>query len=378
MVTSTSETYIAYLKSIIDDSLGGNNNGVINPGEDINLPLWVKNYGDSTGINITGVLQINDIYTTITDSVKSFGDIPRGDSAFTGEDGYDFSVATNCPDGHDIDFDLVCKDTNDSTWVSHFNLPVRAAELIFQEATVSGGNGNSTFEPGETVTVVVTVKNQGSVAIDSVNALLRCLSSYTGMIDSIGSFSHIGPDSSADNSSDPFVVYSDSNAPPGTVVDFQMIVSSGYYIDTIPFSLTLGKKDYYIWNPDQTPASGENIYSILTNLGYNGDYDTNLVPDLSPYDAIFVCVGVFPNNYVIEENSPEAIALSDFTTNGGKFYLEGGDVWYFDPLGNGYDFCALFGINASDDGSGDLSPIVGLTGTFTTVLIISIQQAVVF
>lgn len=365
MISYTSGPYIVYLKSSIDDSLGGNNDGVINPGEGITLPLWVKNYGDSTGINITGVLQVNDIYTTITDSVKSFGDIPGGDSAFTGVDGYDFSVATNCPDGHDINFDLVCKDTNDSTWISHFNLTVRAAELIFQEATISGGNGNSTFEPGETVTVVVTVKNQGSVAIDSVNAILRCFSSYVGLIDSIGSFSHIGSDSSANNSFDPFVVYSDSNTPPGTFVDFQMIVSSGYYIDTIPFSLAVGKKDYYIWNPDQTPASGENMHSILSNLGYNGDYGTNLVPDLSPYDVVFVCVGVFPNNYIIDDSSSEATALTDFTNNGGRFYLEGGDVWYFDPLGSGYDFGPLFGINASDDGDSNLGPVVGQTGTFT-------------
>ena len=366
MITDVSATYIAYLRSNIDDSLSGNNDGIINPGEDINLPLWVKNYGDSTGIDIIAVLQTSDGYAAITDSLKSFGDILAGDSAFTGNDGYNFTVAGDCPDEHDIDFDLVCRDTNDSVWVSHFHQSVHAAKLIFQEIEISGGNGNSTFEPGETITVVVTIKNQGSASIDSVAAILGSLSSYIGIIDSVGSFNHIAPDSSAKNDIDPFVVYSDSNTPQGTVVDFQMVVSSDYYFDTIPFSLAVGKKDYYIWNPDQTPTSGENMDSILIALGYSGDYDTNLASDLSPYDAIFVCVGVFPNNYVIEETSSEAIALSDFTTNGGKFYLEGADVWYFDPLGNGYDFAPLFGINASDDGSGDLSPIVGLTGTFTT------------
>jgi hypothetical protein len=45
-------------------------------------------------------------------------------------------------------------------------------------------------------------------------------------------------------------------------------------------------------------------------------------------------------------------------------YLEGGDVWYFDPP-TGYDFCGLFGINASADGTSDMGPVVGELNTFT-------------
>jgi hypothetical protein len=365
IVTDISSVYIAYLKSIIDDSLGGNNDGMVNPGEDINLPLWVKNYGYNSGIGVTAVIHTSDGYTTITDSSKTFGDILAEDSAFTGNDGYNFTIVGDCPDEHDIAFDLVCRDIYDSVWVSHFHQSVHAAELIFQEIEISGGNGNSTFEPGETVTVIVTIRNQGSASIDSITAFLGSYSPYVGIIDSIGFFNFLAPDSSTNNGENPFTVYSDSNTPPGTVVDLHMRLSSGYYLDTIQFSLPVGKKDYYLWNPDPTPASGENMDSILTILGYSGDYGTDLISDLSPFDAIFVCVGVFPNNYVIVDDSPEAITLSDFTSNGGKIYLEGGDVWYFDPLGNGYDFCTLFGIDASDDGSGDISPIAGVTGTFT-------------
>ncbi|HEC79117.1 MAG TPA: T9SS type A sorting domain-containing protein [candidate division WOR-3 bacterium] len=78
-------------------------------------------------------------------------------------------------------------------------------------------------------------------------------------------------------------------------------------------------------------------------------------------------VGIYSNNYIISSGSPEAAALADYLQNqGGRMYLEGGDVWYYDPLySGGYDFGPLFGINATADGSGDCGPVAGQTGTFT-------------
>jgi hypothetical protein len=127
------------------------------------------------------------------------------------------------------------------------------------------------------------------------------------------------------------------------------------------------EEHYYIWNPDPTPTPGENMHTILTNLGYSGDYGTTLAPDLTQYQAVFVCVGIYSNNYVIDASSSEAAKLADFLENhSGRMYLEGGDVWYYDPpyLG-GYDFGPLFGINADSGGSGDLEPVVGENGVFT-------------
>lgn len=46
-------------------------------------------------------------------------------------------------------------------------------------------------------------------------------------------------------------------------------------------------------------------------------------------------------------------------------YLEGGDVWYYDVMLGGYDFCPLFGINAVADGSNNMGPVVGQASTFT-------------
>ena len=101
-------------------------------------------------------------------------------------------------------------------------------------------------------------------------------------------------------------------------------------------------------------------------MGYRGDYGTTLAADLSQYCAVLVCVGIYNDNYVIADNSPEAAALVNFVTGGGRMYLEGGDVWYWDPpYNNGYDFGPLFGINASNDGDADIATVQGQSGTFT-------------
>jgi hypothetical protein len=122
-----------------------------------------------------------------------------------------------------------------------------------------------------------------------------------------------------------------------------------------------------IWNVDPTAAPGMAMDSILTGLGYTGNYSTSLLTetDLDMYRALFVCVGIFPSNYVITSSSPEAAALVDYLAAGGNMYLEGGDVWYYDPLGSGYNFCPLFGINATTDGTSDGGPFEGQTSTFT-------------
>jgi hypothetical protein len=365
MLTFAPGCYVGYLKSAVDDTLGGNGDGVVNPDEQINLPLWVRNFGDSTAVAVSGTLHSDDGYVTITDSIRPFGTILGGDSAFTGNDGYDFTVAPNAPDGHVVDFILTCQDINDSVWISYFNTIVHAAQLVFQQAVISGGNGNSNVDPNETVTVAITLKNDGSAGIDSVTAHLHSLSPYVSILDSSGMYDHFSPGSSATNNADPFMVYSEANTPPGTTAGFLLILNSGYYYDTLEFSLCIGQEHYYIWNPDATPAPGENMHALLSGLGYSGDIGTTLTADLNLYQSVWVCAGVYPNNYIIANGSPEAAALVDYAQNGGCVYLEGGDVWYYDPMGGGYDFGPLFGINATADGGSDMGPVVGQTSTFT-------------
>ena len=358
--------YVIYLNSYINDSINGNNDGKINPTEEIELPLSVVNLGQSTAVNITGILRSNDGYIVITDSVKDFGDILSGDTAFTGPDGYNFTVPHSTPNQHYIDFTLTCQNINDSVWISQFSEVIYSPEFTFESAVISGGNGNNILEPAETVDVVITIQNRGDAAADSVSAVLRTNSYEVVITDSTAVFGHISTDSTQSNSSDPFVIWVDPFVPIGTVIEFNLSVVSNYYNARFYFSLIVGQKNYFVWNLDPTPTPGENIDSILKALNYEGDYGTTLPSHLNLYQALFVCLGVYSNRHVITQGSAEAIVITDYLNNGGRVYLEGSSAWFIDPhYFNGHNFGTLFGINSTSWSLADLGPLAGQTGTFT-------------
>jgi hypothetical protein len=64
-----------------DDSTGGNNNGIIEPGEAIDIYVHIQNSGNTTANDVTATLQTNDPDATIIDSTASFGTITAGQTA---------------------------------------------------------------------------------------------------------------------------------------------------------------------------------------------------------------------------------------------------------------------------------------------------------
>ncbi|MEO0160770.1 MAG: T9SS type A sorting domain-containing protein [candidate division WOR-3 bacterium] len=240
--------------------------------------------------------------------------------------------------------------------------------LTFIKAKVydSGGNNNGRLDPGEIANITALLKNIGGANFTNLNSTLSTSSPYITVTDNSGYFGTILIDSTKENISDPYVVQVSPSTPQGHIAQFRLIATQGSFVDTFFFNLVVGTYDYLVWNPDPTPGSGQTIHNLLTSLGYAGLYSTTLpTTELSFYRAILVCVGIYPNNYIIGASSPEATALVNYVNSGGRLYLEGGDVWYYDPLTGGYNFCPLFGINATEDGTDDLGPIQGQPGTFT-------------
>ncbi len=364
LVTTSSGPYIA-LGSIIINDAGGN--GQVNPGETVDLGIWAKNIGVETAYNVYGILSESDPYVTLTTDSSWYGNIPADDSSLS-DPYYTFSVANNCPNNYAISFTLEFHDINDSIWTSNPSITVYAPVLTYQDVSVvNDNNGNGILDPGEDADLIVTIENEGGATAENITSTLITSSSYITINDASGNFGTIDPGNTGTNSSDPYNVTADISTPTGTVIDYQVEVVSGVYTDTLEFSLVIGKKHYYIWNPDPTSTPGQNMHTILTNLGYSGDYGTGLAADLGLYQAVLVCVGIYSDNYVIDAGSAEALALVDFLENqDGLMYLEGGDVWYYDPpYQGGYDFGPLFGIDAISDGTGDLGPVVGESGIFT-------------
>jgi hypothetical protein len=116
----------------------------------------------------------------------------------------------------------------------------------------------------------------------------------------------------------------------------------------------------FIFEPDPTPLSGDDIADGLDALGMTYDTSTELPENCNLYRSIFVCLGIFSNNHQL--TADEGQALAQFLDNGGQLYMEGGDTWFYDPVTAVHPY---FNINGLSDGSGDAGPIEGAVGTFT-------------
>lgn len=197
----------------------------------------------------------------------------------------------------------------------------------------TGGNNNGHLDPGETVDLTSILKNIGGVDFTDLATTIECPSDpYITITDNSGYFGFLAIDSTKENTGDPYVVTASSSTPQGHNAQFRLIATDGSFTDTFDFNLVVGTYNYLVWNPDPTPSSGQRIDSILTSIGFTGSYSINLpITELDMYQAIFVCVGIYSNNYIIGASSSEASALVDYLNNGGHMYLEGGDVWFYDP-----------------------------------------------
>jgi len=251
--------------------------------------------------------------------------------------------------------------------------PVSGPLLLMQSYEIDdgSGNGNGRVDPGESPYLLVTLSNLGADTAYEVAGILRGGDSWVSVVDSIGDFGDIPPLGELTNTSDPFVVAADSSTPGHHSVQLSLFVSAQEYEDTFMIQFTVGTGgDYLVWDPDPNHSSGPLIKQTLDSLRYDGVYTTSLLDyleELADFKAVFVCAGIYNTTAVISDGSAEAESLASYLVNrGGNLYLEGGDIWYWDPRHRGgYDFGPLFGINALSDGSSDLSTLLGEDETFT-------------
>jgi hypothetical protein len=366
--------YVTYLRSVIDDSLGGNNDHIINPGETVNLPTWVKNWGSVTANSVSGVIRLTDPWVTILDSVKSFGTILAHDSAFTGRNGFRFQVAPACTNGHIIRFTLVCRDASDSVWNSYIVLRVGAPRLDYAGLSVvdtaAGGNRNGWLDPQESADLIVALRNTGFGNAAAVSAVLRSGDPRLTVNDSLGSFGLIMPDSVRENRADPFRVTA-GLIPLETRIPCTLYVTAqGGYSRVIPFTVLVGE----IRACDPIPDTGgvsisywayddvDTLYTkhpqfewveirgLGTRLTLNDDQtvQVNLPPEFGPfvfYGQSFTQISVCSNGWVAPGYStattytntalPNSSMPPLLAANWDDLYPPtGNSVWYYHDTAN--------------------------------------------
>nr|MBA2423077.1 T9SS type A sorting domain-containing protein [Chitinophagales bacterium] len=113
---------------IIDDAIGGNGDGYLDPAETATIIIYNTNEGHSNAMNAEGMLSTSSTYVTISDPTYAIGDINTGSQPAAM---FEVSVAATAPYGVDVPFTYTVT-AGSYSGVFNFNAVVSPAIETFE------------------------------------------------------------------------------------------------------------------------------------------------------------------------------------------------------------------------------------------------------
>jgi hypothetical protein len=161
-VTGPEGPFVVYDEYTIDDATG-NDDGLVNCGESIDLGLQLINVGPDTAYYVAVVLSTADAYVTVTDDSATYGLIPGDYGVIYIADAFAFEVADETVNGHIIDFELVVTDSGpaDTSWISSFSIPV----FCYPDLSLTPDSLDIILSEGETTMVPIKICNYGKAPL---------------------------------------------------------------------------------------------------------------------------------------------------------------------------------------------------------------------
>lgn len=147
-----------------------NGNGIIEPGESVDITFELSNTGATGATNITAELSVTGTNTQVTQNTSGYNDISSGQ---TGNSlvSYTF-IASEEENLRAIPFELVIT-TSQGTFTEPFLIPLNRAQLEpGNRSTLVNGVETNTFAPNDMVQLYIDIRNTGQVMAEAVNAEL--------------------------------------------------------------------------------------------------------------------------------------------------------------------------------------------------------------
>jgi hypothetical protein len=109
---------------VFEDYVFSSSDSVPNPGDTLNISLMLKNEGSTgTATDIKAkITSADEFITVITQSYRTVGDIDPGQSGESST--FQIVIAENCPENHEIKFDVEITSYTYPFWNDTFSLPV--------------------------------------------------------------------------------------------------------------------------------------------------------------------------------------------------------------------------------------------------------------
>ncbi len=336
-VAFPSGPYMVYHDHGIDDAAGGNGDGVVNPGETIEMPVILRNAGSDPATTVSAILKLDDPYVTITDNSEDYGDVPAESTAVSYED-YDFTVTGDCPDGYVLGFRLDITSA-ETTWTTFApNIAVAAPDLAYLGHLIddSAGNGNGQPDPDETFDLTVTLKNRGSGAAAGVSAQLSSGSPYLAVAVNTAAYGDIPSDGTAGSVTD-YTLVADPGCPSGhTAPLYLSITATGGYAAADTFQISIGQRPILLVDDDDGNGYESYWISALDGGGYSYEVWNLASKGSPPADSLSqyrIVLWTTGDDYGYS-GSPSTLTatdqanLQDYLDNGGNLFLSSQDLLY--------------------------------------------------
>jgi hypothetical protein len=264
--------FVAYVSNTVNDVVG-NNNGMVDYGENILLGMSIQNMGVTPATNVTIVIHCDSPFVSISDNTESFGTI-QPDQTVNLSDAYAFEVASDIPNNTQLIFNMLITST-ESSWESSFSMQVLAPEFTVGSFMVSDltGNNNGRIDPGETADISIAFSNLGLSAAADAIANLTLLNSFVTVNNSNVIYENIA---AGENLNATFNVTVSPAAPIGTSVDFAFDIIAGSYQAEKSFVTKIGLILEDFETGDFTAfdwiSGGELAWTITNTDAYEGVY----------------------------------------------------------------------------------------------------------
>lgn len=273
--------FCGYYSHVVDDDTSGgsmgNDDGVVNPSELIQLDITVKNTGTSSLSGCTGKVKVEEGDVSMTDDTLVLGTIPAGGTV---TDEVTFFAGLGNGDGEEIVLGLTVTDDSYSEFESEVRLEVAAPKLEYYSLTI-GGDG--VLDPGETATLTVALENAGGQDSRPFDGTLRTPASGLTASDASGSWGAIASGATLTNSGDTFTVTAAADIAVGH--EFELVIDledDPGIVQFVVFPLVVGTVasddpggpddyGYYVYDDTDTGYSEAPSYSwIELDPSYGG------------------------------------------------------------------------------------------------------------
>jgi hypothetical protein len=244
-ITVQNGPYVVTRNDTIDDSAGGNGDGLADFGETLGVTLTEENLGNQDAMNVTVAIACADPDLTITDGSENYGTIQAGQQVMI-PNGFEAVVNPNVPDGHVCHVTVTATEGARDEWYDWFDITAHAPALSITSALVNDatGNGNGVMDAGETVGLTLTLYNAGSTGAASLVGTLTTDDDDLTITANTGTLAALDPGHS------------------GSLTSFTVQVS--------PSAPPMDRAFFYL----QVTMTGGRTENVLVELPIGGFYDT--------------------------------------------------------------------------------------------------------